>query len=93
MENINNFTLIHGDFSVNDAKSLVLSFYNTKILFHNQQLSRIALGMPGDEKAIELKILALKKTREDIKLLLNDSNLENQFFEIDGHISIKKMSK
>ena len=89
MENTHNFTLIHGNFNVEDAKSVVLSFYNTKILFHNQQLSRIAQGMPGDAQAIASKILELKKTRDEVSELLTKADVENHLVEIDGHIVIK----
>lgn len=41
MENTNQFALIQGKFSVEDAKSILLSFYNTKINFHNLQLMGI----------------------------------------------------
>ena len=41
MENINEFRLIKGDFNAQDSTSLVLSFFNTKIIFHNQQLLKL----------------------------------------------------
>lgn len=90
MENNNQFALIQGKFSVEDAKSILLSFYNTKINFHNLQLLGIHEGRPGDAREIEQKVSELKQTRHAITALLSGPDLKDQMLEIEGHILIKQ---
>ncbi|MFC3562687.1 hypothetical protein [Pedobacter jamesrossensis] len=90
MENINHFTLIQGKFTVEDAKSILFNFYNTKINFHNLQLLGIHEGRPGDATEIEQKVLELKLTRQEITALLSAPDFTNQELTIEGHIIIKR---
>lgn len=91
MELTNKFTLIEGEFNIAEGKSIVLSFINTKILFHNHQLIKISEGGEGDVVAIDKKIMELKKSRKDVIDLLSENTAENQKIEIEGIISIKKL--
>lgn len=90
MENTNQFTLIQGKFTVEDAMSILLNFYNTKINFHNLQLLGIHEGRPGNAREIEQKVSELKQTRQEIAALLSGPDLANQTLEIEGHIIIKR---
>ena len=63
IENINRFKLIQGEFNTQDSTSLVLSFFNTKIVFHNQQLLKMAEEGVDDGGILEQKIMGLKLTK------------------------------
>ena len=89
MENSKAFKLIEGTFSISDARLIVLSFYNTKILFHNQQLLRIAERNEGNGHAIEQKILELDNTRKSIIQLLTLETDNDQQIEVEGFIEIR----
>lgn len=89
MENSKIFKLIEGTFSISDARLIVLSFYNTKILFHNQQLMRIAERNEGNAHIIEQKILELDHTRKSIMQLLSFETENGQLVEVEGSIEIR----
>ena len=89
MENSKAFKLIEGTFSISDARSIVLSFYNTKILFHNQQLMRIVEQNEGNAHLIEQKILELDQTRKSILQLLQHETKNDQLLEVEGSIEIR----
>ena len=90
MENINQYKLIQGEFNTQDSTSLVLSFFNTKITFHNHQLLQMAEEGKDDGGIIEQKIMGLKLTKKAIIDFISSSNQTNQLFEIEGSITIKK---
>lgn len=89
MENSKSFKLIEGTFSASDARSIVLSFFKTKILFHNQQLLGIAEGKKGNALAIEQKIIELDSVRKSIMELLPFETKNDQLLEVNGCIEIK----
>lgn len=91
MESIKEFTLIAGKFNAQDAKSILLNFYNTKIIFHNQQLLRMAEIGKDDGGLIEYKITELENSKNAIIGLLNATNNEGEILEIEGKISIKML--
>ena len=88
MENSKAFKLIEGTFSISDARSIVLSFYSTKILFHNQHLMRIAERNEGNAHITEQKILELDQTRKSILQLLKHETENDQPLEVEGFIEI-----
>lgn len=90
MENINQFKLINGEFNAQDTVSLVLSFFNTKIVFHNQQLLKMAEEGKDDGGIIEQKIMGLKLTKKAITDFITLPIQANPFFEIEGSITIKR---
>jgi hypothetical protein len=92
MESIKNkFTLIEGKFNMEDGKSIVLSFFNTKIMFHNNQILRIIEGERGDRSVIEKKISELEQSRQSIIAMLSEQIPEEQLVEIEGVITIRKI--
>ena len=94
MESITNtFTLIEGKFNKEDGKSIVLSFFNTKIMYHNNQLLRISEGGSGNRSVIEQKISELEQSRKAIIAMLSEHDPEEQLLEIEGVITIKKFQK
>jgi hypothetical protein len=94
MESVKNkFTLIEGKFNKEDGKSIVLSFFNTKIMYHNNQLLRISEGGSGDLSVIEQKISELEQSRQDIIAMLSGRDPEDQLLEIEGVITIYKFEK
>ena len=88
MEDSKQFKLISGDFSATDATSIVLSFYNTKIVFHNQELLRMAEQGVNGAAAIELKIAQLNVTKKAIIEFLQNATKDHQTLQIDGVINM-----
>lgn len=90
MKTTNQYKLIEGKFNIQDSTSLVLNFFNTKIVFHNQQLMRMAeLGIK-DDGLIEKRIEELKHTKQSIIDFINKQKNDNELLEIEGYITIKK---
>ncbi len=89
MENSNQFTLMEGKFNIQDATSIVLNFYNTKIVYHNQQLLR--MGEQGNINVgeIEQKITVLNQTKQEIIGFLANAKKEGKMVEIEGVIGMK----
>lgn len=90
MENNNQFKLIQGEFNIQDSTSLVLSFFNTKITFHNQQLLKMAEEGKDDGGVIEQKITSLKLTKKAIIDFISSPTQSNPIFEIEGSITIRR---
>ncbi|MFD2146145.1 hypothetical protein [Mucilaginibacter antarcticus] len=75
MQTINSFPLITGTFKIADAKSIINTLYNEKILYHNRQLMQILECNEGDVAEVEQKIAELEATRNAIaKFLLIGKN-------------------
>jgi hypothetical protein len=87
MENCKTFKLIEGTFSAAEARTIILNFYNTKILFHNHQLLAMAEGSSGNRKETEQRIIELDKTRKSITELLTMESGDKQF-DVKGYIEI-----
>ncbi len=88
MECSNQFTLMEGKFNREDATSIVLNFFNTKIMYHNQQLLRMGEQGKTDIDAIEHKITVLNQTKQAIIDLLSRANHEGKLVEIEGIIKM-----
>ena len=89
MENSNQFTLMEGKFNIQDATSIVLNFYNTKIVYHNQQLLR--MGEQGNINVgeIEQKITVLNQTKQEIIGFLANAKKEGKMVGIEGVIGME----
>lgn len=87
-ETIAKFKLIEGTFSAAEARSIIMNFYSTKILFHNHQLLAMNEGSNGDKKGIEHKIEELEKTRKSIAELLS-MDYKDKIVEVRGFIEIE----
>ena len=82
------YQLISGVFNSSEAKSIILSFFNHKILYHNNQLLRAMESNEGKISLIEQKIKELHLTSEAIsKLLVEEIDTEHQV-EVKGFIEI-----
>ena len=82
------YQLISGVFNSREARSIILSFYNHKINYHNNQLLRAIECNEGDISLIRQKVRELNHTSEEIKKLLTDGVEPNQLVEVSGFIEI-----
>ena len=93
MDSSTQFTLMEGKFNREDATSIVLNFFNTKIMYHNQQLLRMGEQGNNDHAPIDRKISELNQTKQAIINFLAQMNDEGQTVEIEGAIRMKMSGK
>ncbi|MCO5936510.1 hypothetical protein NAF17_13265 [Mucilaginibacter sp. RB4R14] len=82
------YQLISGIFNSSEAKAIIVSFYNHKINYHNNQLLRAIECNEGNVSHIEQKIMDLNHTSESIKKFLADGIEPDQLVEVKGFIEI-----
>ena len=80
---------MEGKFNIQDATSIVLNFYNTKIVYHNQQLLRMGEEGNTDVGEIEQKITVLNQTKQEIIDFLANAKKEGKMVGIEGMIGMK----
>ncbi|SDF91488.1 hypothetical protein ACRQ5D_26360 [Mucilaginibacter sp. P25] len=82
------YPLISGKFNSNEALSIIMSFYNHKINYHNIQLLGAMEHNDSSVSAIEQKLKSLQNTREEIRKLLTDGIEGDHQVEVMGYIEI-----
>lgn len=80
--------LISGKFNSNEALSIIMSFYNHKINYHNIQLLTAMEHNDSSVSTIEQKLKSLQNTREEIRKLLTDGIERDHQVEVTGYIEI-----
>jgi hypothetical protein len=88
-EKISNLTLIEGNFSVEDAREILLKIHKSKINFHQRKnwSSQERFGKP-DETA-EKRIPLLTKNLEEIDAIISRAITENKRIDISSQITIQ----
>lgn len=89
METIQTFTLIDGVFKAQDARYLVMSFYNEKIKFHHRELLAMKLNNDSNMSASEGKIIQLQLARDQFKLFLDSLPATETHIELRGSIDVR----
>ena len=70
MEQQHNFKLIDGEFSPQDAKSILYTLITSKINFHSRESFGIQVRSSGDTSWHENRIKELAKTNAEIRQLI-----------------------
>lgn len=88
MKSMEELKLIEGQFSLTDARELLLNLIGSKIQFHtNKNFStEICTGAP-DIRSLE-KIISLRSTRERLIALLEEAQSEDLTVEIQSTVQI-----
>jgi hypothetical protein len=83
------FKLIEGDFSSQDAKTVLMSVINSKVNFHN--LSAFSEFVKNNEtcETSKRRISALSTAREDILKLIEESEKKGMKLKINGDITVE----
>ncbi len=83
------FKLIQGDFSPQDAKTVLMSVINSKINFHNLNSFSEFVKNNEDCELSKHRISVLTSSLEDINKLLEESDKNGMRLKINGDISIE----
>ncbi len=88
MGNKEKFKLIQGDFSTEEAKTMLYDLITSKIQFHNREAFSIQVRTNGDTSHSIKRVEELKVTQERIEKMI-DYAIENDFkLEINADIEI-----
>ncbi len=83
------FKLIEGDFSSQDAKTVLMSVINSKVNFHN--LNSFSEFVKNNEtcETSKRRISVLSKASEDILKLIEESEKKGMKLKINGDITVE----
>lgn len=83
------FKLIEGNFSSQDAKTVLMSVINSKINFHNLNAFSEFVKNNEDCEISKRRISVLTSSLEDINKLLEESERNGKRLKINGDITIE----
>jgi adenine C2-methylase RlmN of 23S rRNA A2503 and tRNA A37 len=83
------FKLIQGDFSPQDAKTVLMSVINSKINFHNLNAFSEFVKNNEDCEISKRRISVLSSSIKDINKLLEESERNGKRLKINGDITIE----
>jgi hypothetical protein len=83
------FKLIQGDFSPQDAKTVLMSVINSKINFHNLNSFSEFVKNSEDCETSKQRISVLTASLVDINKLLEESDRNGKRLKINGDITIE----
>jgi hypothetical protein len=83
------FKLIQGEFSSQDAKTVLMSVINSKINFHNLNAFSEFVKNNEDCETSKQRISVLTSSLEDINKLLEESDRNGKRLKINGDITIE----
>ncbi|WP_298121244.1 hypothetical protein [Flavobacterium sp.] len=89
MENNQEFKLIDGTFSLEDADSVLTTLLNYKIDYHKREDFSNHIRFNKDIEHSKKRIQELKETKEQIKNLIQNSKSKDMKFVIKSNISIE----
>lgn len=85
----NQFELVKGEFSANDAAEIISHLFQEKINFHNSRsFSQVLRSGNGCEWSIK-RIEELKESKKDIKTLIDQAKEDGKSIRIISNISIE----
>jgi hypothetical protein len=83
------FKLIQGEFSSQDAKTVLMSVINSKINFHNLNAFSEFVKNNEDCETSKQRISVLTSSLEDINKFLEESDRNGKRLKINGDITIE----
>ena len=89
MDSEYNYKLIEGDFSVEEAKNMLMSLITSKINFHNLNSFSDYVRFNKDPEKLEKRIAELASTREEILTLMDDAEKKGMKLTIKSTITIE----
>ncbi len=89
MKDQHTFTLIDGDFPVNESRELLYNLFSDKIQFHQVKNLSSQERFGKEDKTALKRIPELKKTLEDIVKMLESVDNKLELLEIKSEIVIR----
>lgn len=93
MENQNEFKLVKGVFSPEDAKEVLFKLVNSKIKFHQLEKFSLTERNMGDSDYSEARIYQLEASKIKIEEQIALAQKENKAIKIDGTIVLELTDK
>ena len=93
MENKQYFKLIEGDFSTQDAKSMLYDLINSKINFHNKEAFSKKIKTNRDTSHSKKRIDELTATYQKMEQLINYAGKQKLKLSINAIIEINILNK
>lgn len=84
-----NFNLIQGEFSPNDALSIVTDLYSKKINFHELKNFSQLIQFGAKDSATNHRILALKEAKKQASEFINSAKIGGRSVRVKASISIE----
>lgn len=88
MNTIEKLTLIEGDFSLNEAKEILTSMFNSKINFHNIQNWSSQERFGKDDETAQKKIPLLRNEIKKLEEIISEAKANNKRLVINSEITI-----
>lgn len=90
MSDDHNFTLIKGQFTLDEGREILMNLINRKIEFHNLKIIRTFEKKGIEDLDSQKRIQELEKTRNNILSLLKLKNSDEVLLNIDSsmHVTI-----
>ena len=89
MEKEQNYKLIDGFFTSEDADQVLTALLNYKIDYHNREDFSNHIRFNHEIEHSKVRIQELTATKEEIKKLLSETKLQQKKLYINGTISIR----
>lgn len=89
MENEFEFELVNGNFSPEEAKTVINSLINSKINFHNLEDFSNSIRFNSDSSNSKIRIEQLNEIKTKINQLLTEANSKNLSVELNCHFEAK----
>ncbi|MBP9688832.1 MAG: hypothetical protein KBE91_04420 [Bacteroidia bacterium] len=88
MKNNNNFTLIDGVFTPQEAREVLLNIFNSKIRFHKAKIFSFRERNGIEDEASNTRVLQLKNTMEKLELFINQCEQDGEKLTVKSEIAI-----
>lgn len=87
-QSVNEFKLIEGEFSPNEARNILMSLFNSKIEYHQLDSFSNHIRHGSDVTFSQNRIKALSECVENIKEIVQVANSKGKQLKIEGLIKI-----
>lgn len=89
MENKNEFQLVKGVFSPEEAKEVLFKLINSKIKYHQLEMFSLAERNMGDEKNTDNRIQELESSKLEVENQIAQAKKDHKYIKIDGTIRLE----
>lgn len=84
---VHEYTLIDGDFDLEESREILMNLLNSKIKFHNQRIFGMTVRSGDKDIKSEKRILELSQTINNLKAMLDSLESDTEL-RIDANIKV-----
>ncbi len=89
MDNKHQYKFIEGDFSTQEAKTVLMAVINSKISYHNLDTFSDLIRFNGNPEKTKKRVIELNDTKDTILKLLEEAHKNGQSLRIKSDITIE----